>query len=406
MRRGRERRVMGRSRRSEGWGSEDGAIVRARAVPGANQRPQPAIPSRPAGCRRVSLPHRARHRRHNRWPFHDLPTPPVVFSPERGVRCSTGGAPRPFPKGARQETHGRTKAAPRPVPAHLPRLPQGRRRFEVRSPQRPDVHPAVRARHERADARPHEPVPVRGARHLPADPDARGARQQQEGHHRGRPERPPGLALPRRARHRAHRAGRRRRDLRRHPARAEEQRRRDRPALPADRDDHDDASAVARQRQGGQPDPGGRHAPRAAAPAARRRAGVEGHQHAHQGAGARARRRGLLQRQGPRGHRAPLLGDGGAARRLRGEARQGHRVVAAGRPHALPDHRPARALDPHQRVRLPRAAGRGAVPRDRQGDPRQARRCCRRSRTTRTRRTTSGASPRATASRTSRSTCS
>ena len=61
---------------------------------------------------------------------------------------------------------------------------------------------AVRARHQRADARPDQPVPLRGARHLPADDDARGTRQQQEGHVRGRAQRPPGQPLPRRARQR------------------------------------------------------------------------------------------------------------------------------------------------------------------------------------------------------------
>ena len=42
------------------------------------------------------------------------------------------------------------------------------------------------------------------------------------------------------------------------------------------------------------------------APQAQRHPGVEGHQHAHQGARARHGGRGLLQRQGPRGHRPPL----------------------------------------------------------------------------------------------------
>ena len=60
---------------------------------------------------------------------------------------------------------------------------------------------ALRARHQRADARPHEPLPVRGARHLPADPHARGARQQQERRHRSRAQRAAGFALSRRARH-------------------------------------------------------------------------------------------------------------------------------------------------------------------------------------------------------------
>ena len=46
------------------------------------------------------------------------------------------------------------------------------------------------------------------------------------------------------------------------------------------------------------------------------------------------RRRGLLQRQGARGHRPPLHRRARAARGFLGHARQGHGVVAAGRPHA------------------------------------------------------------------------
>ena len=141
-------------------------------------------------------------------------------------------------------------------------------------------------------------------------------------------------------------------------------------------------------------------------PEAQRDPGVEGHQHAHQGARARHRGRGLLQRQGARGHRPPLLRRARAARRLLGPARQGHGVVAAGRPHLLPRDRPARAVA---------ASVNEFVYHEKQGEAplyalvkeiqRQDRAPVRRSRTTRTRRTTSGASPRATASRTSRSTC-
>ena len=106
---------------------------------------------------------------------------------------------------------------------------------------------------------------------------------------------------------------------------------------------------------------------------AQRDPGVEGHQHADQGARARPRRRGLLQRQGARGHRAPLLGRARAAGRLLGPPRQGHGVVAAGRPHVLPPDRPARPVAARERVPVPGAAGRGAVLRDRQGDPGQDR---------------------------------
>ncbi len=68
------------------------------------------------------------------------------------------------------------------------------------------------------------------------------------------------------------------------------------------------AAAVARQRQGRQPD----HRRRActssqAHPKRHVDPGQQGHQHADQGARARPCRGGLLQRQGARGHRAPLL---------------------------------------------------------------------------------------------------
>ena len=141
------------------------------------------------------------------------------------------------------------------------------------------------------------------------------------------------------------------------------------------------------------------------APEAQRDPGVEGHQHADQGARARDRRRGLLQRQGAGGHRAPLQRDARAARGLLGPPRQGDGVVAAGRPHVLPGHRTARARrcwsTSSSTRRSPARRRSTRWSRRSPGAPR----CCRRSRTTRTRRTTSGASPRAIASRTSRSTC-
>ncbi len=117
--------------------------------------------------------------------------------------------------------------------------------------------------------------------------------------------------------------------------------------------DHDGAARLARQRQGRQPDPRRRDAPAAHAPEAQRDPGVEGHQHADQGARAGDRRRGLLQRQGARGHRAPLLRHARAAGRLLGPPRQGDGVVAAGRAHVLPDHRAAGAVAADQRVPLP-----------------------------------------------------
>ena len=212
--------------------------------------------------------------------------------------------------------------------------------------------------------------------------------------------------LPRRARLRPRLGRRARRHRRGHRAGHEVQRRGHRAAVPADRDDRRVAAAVARQRQGRQPDPRRRDAPRAAASQAPRDPGVQGHQHADQGARAGPARRGLLQRQGARGHRPPLHRHAGAAGGLLGPPRQGHGELAAGRPHALPRDGPAGA-GPARRTSsstserdgetpfyaiVKEVAGKTAV-------------LCRRSRTTPTRRTTSGASPRATASRTSRSTC-
>ena len=57
---------------------------------------------------------------------------------------------------------------------------------------------AVRARHERADARSHGDLPLRRARRLSADGRARGARRAQEGPVRAVAQRAPGQPLPRR----------------------------------------------------------------------------------------------------------------------------------------------------------------------------------------------------------------
>ena len=233
------------------------------------------------------------------------------------------------------------------------------------------------------------------------DPHARGARQQQERRHRSRAQRAAGVALPGRARHRDAR-----RNRRRHPAHGEVRRRRHRPAVPADRGDHDRAARLARQRQGGQPDPRRRHAPAASAHEAQRHPGVEGHQHADQGARARDRRRGLLQRQGARGHRAPLQRDARAAGRISGTgtARGWNRGSrAATRTTGSRDRSCRRSSSTSSSTtRSPASSRSTSWSRRSRGAPR----CCRRSRTTRTRRTTSGASRRAIASRTSRSTCS
>ena len=217
----------------------------------------------------------------------------------------------------------------RPAPSTLHLLPS-------RKPAKPGGalrDEAVRARHQRADARSDEPVPVRGARHLPADPHARGARQQQEGRDRSRAQRAAGVALPRRARHRA------RRDRTRASPKG----------IPLD----EKSSGAATGRLYLQTETIATALPPSLAngkadnqilavvmhlaqlhPKRNVDPGVEGHQHADQGARARHGRRGLLQRQGARGHRAPLQRHARAAGGLLGPARQGHGVVAAGRPHA------------------------------------------------------------------------
>ncbi len=93
--------------------------------------------------------------------------------------------------------------------------------------------------------------------------------------------------------------------------------------------------------QGRQPDPGrGARAARAAA-GARRGAGVQGHQHARQGACAGPAGRGLLQRQDARRRRPALHRRAGAAGRLLGAPWQDHGKLEPGRPHLLP-HQPGR----------------------------------------------------------------
>ena len=127
------------------------------------------------------------------------------------------------------------------------------------------------------------------------------------------------------------------------------------------------------------------------------------HQHAHQGARAGPGRRGLFQRQGAGGHRPPLHRRARAAGGFLGPARQGDGILAAGRAtRSTACAGPLCSQLPGERVRLP--GERQAVLRDREGVPARPR-SCRRSRTTPISATTCGASPRATASRISRSTC-
>src|SRR6187399_38039 len=74
-------------------------------------------------------------------PSKSRPQPLVSMREWRSIGLAAGpaGPSAPVP-----EDHGRTQAAPRPVPAHLPRLPQGRPREQ--DGRTPDSHddPAVR----------------------------------------------------------------------------------------------------------------------------------------------------------------------------------------------------------------------------------------------------------------------
>ena len=136
--------------------------------------------------------------------------------------------------------------------------------------------------------------------------------------------------------------------------------------------------------------------------------GVEGHQHAHQGARAGARRRGLLQRQGAGGHRPPLHRRAQAAHRFLGQhgkdmeswKKDGHTFYRV--------TRPAGAAAAAERVRVwSRRVRRAAALRARCASSRrpQDRGAARRCATTRTRKNSVWGITRATASRTSRSTC-
>ena len=125
--------------------------------------------------------------------------------------------------------------------------------------------------------------------------------------------------------------------------------------------------------QGRQPDPGRGAEPARAAARARRGAGVQGHQHARQGARAGPAGRGLLQRQDAGRRRPALHRRAAAAGRLLGAPWQDHGELAAGRPHLLPHQRAAGAGAADQPVRLPRDARRRAAVRARDRDHRQDR---------------------------------
>ena len=320
-----------------------------------------------AACQTSRPPHPRRLRSAGRAQTGQAqPARPRRRRARRRRRCSTCST-------SRRATPRRAAARRRPAP---PRrrcaAPPPGARSRAAQAARHRAGQALRARHQRADARPDVPVPLRGARHLPADDHARGARRPQEGHERGGAQRAPGQPRPRRAgRQHAQRAmppawptacrwphrpprGRRQAVLPDHAGRRQ----------PAGR------PAAG---QGRQPDPGrGAGAARAAA-RARGGAGVQGHQHAHQGARAGPAGRGLLQRQDARRRRPALHRRAAAAGRLLGAPRQDHGELAAGRPHLLPHQRPAGAGAADQPVRLPRGAGRRAAVRQGHRDHRQDR---------------------------------
>ena len=252
------------------------------------------------------------------------------------VTAATRREPARCHRRASKEPHGRAQDPQLPLD---PRRPQARpSRRQVRHDRAPAPrHQAVRAGHQRADARPDQPVPLRGARHLPADLHAGGARQQQEGHDRGRAQRAPGQPLPRRT-------GERRADdehRRGHPARRQ--------------------VATAPRRAGCSCRP--RRSPTTLPPslasgkADNQILGVVMHL---QRSASRSARSILVSKDINMRIKARALGMAAedyfndkvledtellytgiarAAGRLLGQARQGHGVLAAGRPHLLPRHR-------------------------------------------------------------------
>jgi PhoH-like ATPase len=116
-------------------------------------------------------------------------TPPAAkpqvldFEPRHRRRRRAPAKPHPrrfAGEQGRAPTASATSTAP-PWRSRAPRPQKAR--------HRPDQ--AVRAGHQRAAARPDEPVPLRRARHLPADDRAGRAGRPQEGHDRSRPQCPP-----------------------------------------------------------------------------------------------------------------------------------------------------------------------------------------------------------------------
>jgi len=273
-------------------------------------------------------------------------------------RCRQGAA------GADQRRCVRRSTAPRDRAAR--RKARTRPEAQGGAAGRPEA--PVRARHQRADARPALPVPLRGARHLPADDHAGGTRRSQARHERSGAQRPAGEPGARRAG-----VGQRPRSKGRHRAVQDRQARGvGETVLPGDA-----ARGQAPRRlaagQGRQPDPGCREGAARAAPGAQRGAGVQGHQHARQGARARAAGRGLPERQDARRRRPALHRLAAAAGRLLGAPWQDHGELEPGRPYLLPHRGAAGTCTDDQPVRLPRVAGCGAAVRSRHRDHRQDR---------------------------------
>ncbi len=177
----------------------------------------------------------------------------------------------------------------------------------------------------------------------------------------------------------------------RHPAGQDRQARGAGPAVLPDHAARGQAARGPAAGQGRQPDPRRRQVAAGATPQPRHRAGVERHQHARQGTRTGPAGRGLPERQDARRRRPALHRPAAAAGRLLGAPWQDHGKLEPGRPHLLSHRRPAGAGADDQPVRLSRVARRRAAvcPRDR--DHRQDRGAEDPARTTRTRRTPSGA---------------
>ncbi len=266
----------------------------------------------------------------------------------------------------------------------------------------------VRPRHQCADARSDRALPLPGTRHLPADGGAGGAGPRQEGHVRGRAQRPSGQPLPRPAHVRRGQG----RDRRRPAARARPPSTAaasslpgHRPALFPDRTARPQAADLPARHRPGQQHP--RHRP-GAARAAHRPPGdhrLQGHQPAHQGRRARHPGRGLFQRPGPRRRLPALHRPGDPAGRLLGASRQGSldswkeegRTLYRVKGPDIADWYPAQCLC------LGEDGAFDAMVREKPHRHRGHRRTGRRLSSARA--TTSGASTHATASRISRSTC-